>query len=118
MQPNVGPNARVGGFKSMNPDLYIPKDRVAEFCRANGIAQLAIFGSALRKDFGPESDIDILVEFAPGHTPGLKFVGIASELSDLFGRRVDVLTRTSVEQSHNYIRRKAILDSVEVIYAA
>lgn len=102
----------------MNPNFYIPRDRVAAFCRANGIAQLAIFGSALREDFGAESDIDILVEFAPGRTPGLKFFDMASELSDLFDREVDVLTRTSVEQSRNYIRRKAILESAEVVYAA
>ena len=102
----------------MNLNIQVPRDRIAAFCRANGITQLAIFGSALREDFGVESDIDILVEFAPGRTPGLKFVDIASELSDLFGREVDVLTRTSVEQSRNYIRRKAILESAEVIYAA
>ena len=102
----------------MNPNIQVPRDRVAAFCRAHDITQLAIFGSALREDFGAESDIDILVEFAPGCTPGLKFFGIASELSDLFGREVDVLTRTSVEQSRNYIRRKAILESAEVIYAA
>ena len=102
----------------MNPNLHIPKDRVAAFCRANGIAQLAIFGSAVREDFGTESDIDVLVEFAPGCTPGLKFFDIASELSDLFGREVDVLTRSSVEQSRNHIRRKEILESAEVIYAA
>lgn len=102
----------------MNQDLYIPKELIAEFCRANGIIQLAIFGSALREDFGPESDIDILVEFEPGQTPGLRFVSIASELSSLLGRQVDVLTRASVEQSQNYIRRKAILDSAEVIYAS
>ena len=102
----------------MNPSIQVPKDRVAALCRAHGITQLAIFGSALREDFGADSDIDILVEFAPGCTPGLKFFGVASELSDLFGREVDVLTRTSVEQSRKYIRRKAILESAEVIYAA
>ena len=102
----------------MNPQLAIPKDRLAEFCRTHGIKQLAVFGSALRDDFGPESDIDVLVEFEPGRTPGFGFVTIASELSDLFGRHVDVLTRSSVERSPNYIRRKEILDSAEVIYAA
>ena len=102
----------------MNPNIYIPRDRIAAFCRANGIARLAVFGSALREDFGADSDIDLLVEFAPGRTPGLKFFDIASELSNLLGREVDVLTRASVEQSRNYIRRKAILESAEVIYAA
>ena len=102
----------------MNPAVSIPADRLAAFCRANGIRKLSVFGSALRDDFGPESDIDVLVEFAPGRTPGFRFVGIAAELSELFGRPVDVLTHSSVERSPNYIRRKEILDSAEVIYAA
>ncbi len=102
----------------MNPAVSIPADRLAAFCRANGIRKLSVFGSALRDDFGSESDIDVLVEFAPGRTPGFRFVGIAAELSELFGRPVDVLTHSSVERSLNYIRRKEILDSAEVIYAA
>ena len=102
----------------MNPAVSIPTDRLAAFCRANGIRKLAIFGSALREDFGPDSDIDLLVEFAPGWTPGLRFIGMADELSELFGRPVDVLTHSSVERSPNYIRRKEILDSAEVVYAA
>ena len=102
----------------MNRNVPIHHDRVAEFCRANGIARLAIFGSALRDDFDPESDIDVLVEFEPGRTPGLGFVSMAAELSELFGRHVDVLTRSSVERSQNYIRRKAILETAETIYAA
>lgn len=102
----------------MNPHLTIPEADLAAFCRANGIRRLSIFGSAVRDDFGPESDVDLLVEFEPGRVPGFRFVGIAAELSELFGRRVDVLTRRSVERSPNYIRRKEILDSAEVIYAA
>ena len=102
----------------MNPAISIPADRLAAFCRANGIRKLSVFGSALRDDFGPESDIDVLVEFAPGRTPGFRFVGIAAELSELSGRPVDVLTHSSVERSPNYIRRKEVLDSAEVIYAA
>ena len=102
----------------MNADVHIPEDRLAEFCRANGIVSMAVFGSALRDDFEPASDIDVLVEFAPGRTPGLGFVNIADELSDLFGRPVDVLTRSAIERSPNFIRRKAILDSAQVVYAA
>ena len=102
----------------MNPAVSIPADRLAAFCRANSIRKLAIFGSALREDFGPDGDIDLLVEFAPGRTPGFRFIGMADELSELFGRHVDVLTRSLVERSPNYIRRKEILDSAEVIYAA
>ena len=102
----------------VNTNVNIPQDRLAEFCRANGIVSLAVFGSALRDDFGPASDIDVLVEFAPGRTPGLGFVNIADELADLFGRPVDVLTRSAVERSPNFIRRRAILDSAKVVYAA
>ena len=58
----------------MNRNVSIQYNRVADFCRANGIVRLAIFGSALREDFSPESDIDILVEFEPGRTPGFGFV--------------------------------------------
>lgn len=101
----------------MNPHLSIPKVELAAFCRANGIRRLSVFGSAVRDDFGPESDVDVLIEFEPGRVPGFRFVSIAAELSELFGRPVDVLTRRSVERSPNYIRRKEILDSAEVIYA-
>ena len=102
----------------MNRNVSIQYNRVADFCRANSIVRLAIFGSALREDFGPESDIDILVEFEPGRTPGFGFVSMATELSELFGRHVDILTRMAVERSQNYIRRRAILETAETIYAA
>ena len=100
----------------MSASINIPQDRLVEFCRANGIMSLAIFGSALRDDFGPASDIDVLIEFAPHRTPGLRFVDIADELSDLFGRPVDVVTRSAIERSPNFIRRRAILESARVVY--
>lgn len=103
----------------MNPQVSVPKDRLSDFCRANGIVRLAIFGSALRKDFGPESDIDVLVEFEPERIPGLiRLAGMELELSELFGRDVDLVTRAEVEGSRNYIRRKSILASTEVVYGA
>lgn len=102
----------------MNPNLVIPQERLADFCRAHGIASLAVFGSALRDDFGPDSDIDLLVEFEPGLTPGLHFVTIADELETFFGRPVDLLSRAAVERSHNPIRRRNILSTAELIYAA
>ena len=77
----------------MNPNLVFSQDRLADFCRANGIASLAVFGSALRDDFGPDSDVDLLVEFQPEQTPGLHFVTIADELETFFGRPVDLLSR-------------------------
>ena len=69
-----------------------PPGALADFCRRHHIRRLAIFGSALRQDFRPDSDLDILVEFEPGHTPGLAFFEIQEELSRLFGRRVDLNT--------------------------
>ncbi|MDE0332621.1 MAG: nucleotidyltransferase family protein [Nitrospinae bacterium] len=104
----------------MNSQVSIPKERLAAFCRAHGVKRFAVFGSALREDFGPESDVDVLVEFEPGRAPGLLGVaGMERELSDLFGgRKVDLIERSAVEASRNYIRRESILHSAETIYAA
>ncbi len=102
----------------MNPKISISQGELAAFCKRWQVTELALFGSVLRDDFGPDSDVDVLVEFAPGCTPGLGFVSMADELSEMFGRQVDVLTRSSVERSQNYIRRKAILQSTETIYTA
>ena len=92
-------------------------EAIADFCRRWHVAELALFGSVLRDDFGRDSDINVLVEFEPGRVPGFQFVGMVSELSGLLGRPVDLLTRPAIERSPNYIRRKAILESAEVIYA-
>ena len=101
----------------MNPQISISSDRLAAFCQSHGIRRLAVFGSALREDFGPESDVDVLVEFEPDRIPGLLGVaGMELELSDVFGRGVDLVTRAEVEDSRNYIRRKSILASTEVVY--
>jgi predicted nucleotidyltransferase len=93
----------------------VPKTRLAEFCRRNHIRRLSFFGSVLRDDFGPESDIDVLVEFEPGHVPGLRFIRMQDELSDLFGgRRVDLVTPKFL----NRRIRDEVLRSAEVQYAA
>ena len=103
----------------MNPNISIPREKLAAFCREHGIKQLAVFGSALRDDFGPESDVDLLIEFEPDRIPGLLgLAGMEIELSELLGRDVDLLTREEVESSRNYIRRKSILESTEVVYGA
>ena len=103
----------------MNPQVSIPRDALATFCRKHGIRRLSIFGSALREDFGPESDIDVLVEFEEGRIPGLfGFAGMQLELSELFDRDVDLVTREEVEESRNYIRRESILASTEVVFGA
>lgn len=82
-------HARARG-KVMNID--VDRTRLAEFCRSNGIRKLACFGSVLRDDFGPDSDIDVLVEFEPGRTPGFAFFAVQDELAELLGRKVDLHT--------------------------
>ncbi len=73
--------------------VSIPSKTLAEFCKRNHIRKLAFFGSVLREDFGPQSDVDVLVEFEEGHTPGLAFIDIQDELSELLGgREVDLVT--------------------------
>jgi predicted nucleotidyltransferase len=99
----------------MNPQVSIPRDRLAAFCQEHGTKRLAVFGSALREDFGPESDIDVLVEFETDRIPGLLGVaGFELELSMLFsGRRVDL--RTPEDLSPYF--RQDVLDTAEVQYA-
>lgn len=78
----------------MNACVHIPINykQVASFCRRHCIRRMALFGSVLRDDFRPDSDVDVLVEFEPGMTPGLAFFVMQDELSDLLGRRVDLNT--------------------------
>ena len=73
-------------------DIDIPNDRINEFCRRHHIRRLSLFGSILRNDFRPDSDIDVLIEFEPGTRVGLRFFSIEQELSALLGRKVDLFT--------------------------
>ena len=99
----------------MSPALSTDREALGAFCRRHHITRLALFGSALSDDFGPESDIDILVEFEPGHVPGLKFVTIERELSELFnGRRVDLVTPKFL----NPRIREQVIGSAESLYVA
>jgi len=98
----------------MNKHLAINKDKIAEFCKKYHIQQLAIFGSVLRNDFGPESDIDVLVDFEPGRTPGFfKLFDMEDELSSIFaGRKVDLRTPQDLSK---YFRDK-VVENAEVQY--
>jgi uncharacterized protein len=96
----------------MTPKIAIPQAQIEEFCRRNHIRRLALFGSVLRDDFGPESDIDVLVEFEDGKTPGFAFFGMQDELSELLGRRVDLNT----EKSLSPYFKKRVLRSLMVLY--
>ena len=99
----------------MNQQVMVPQVELSAFCEANGIRRLAIFGSALREDFGPESDIDMLVDFEQDRVPGLLGVaGMELELSELFrGRKVDMRT---LEDLSPYFREQ-VLETAEVQYA-
>jgi predicted nucleotidyltransferase len=74
------------------PRIDVPQDAIADFCRRHAIRKLALFGSVLRDDFRPDSDVDVLVEFEPGHVPGLAFFAIQDELSGLLHRDVELHT--------------------------
>ena len=99
----------------MNSEVSVARDALAAFCRERGIRRLSVFGSALREDFGPASDIDVLVEFEPDRIPGLiGLAGMELELSALFaGRKVDLRTP---EDLSRYFRQE-VLDTAEVQYA-
>ena len=97
----------------------VSKESLAEYCRRWLVAELALFGSVLRDDFGPESDVDVLVTFTPDADWSLfDHVKMADELKGLFKREVDLVSRRAVERSQNWIRRKNILNSAQVVYAA
>ncbi|HDK81313.1 MAG TPA: nucleotidyltransferase [Nitrospirae bacterium] len=99
--------------------IEMPKEKIAEFCKKWKVREFAIFGSALRSDFRPDSDVDIIVDFEPGARISLfDLVSMSDELRVIFQRKVDLLTLRGVEQSRNYIRRKEILSSMQVVHAA
>jgi predicted nucleotidyltransferase len=94
--------------------VRLPRDKIADFCRRHHIRKLAVFGSVLHGDSRPDSDLDVLVEFEPGHVPGLAFFGMEQELSELLGRKVDLNTPQFLSR---YFRDE-VLAEAEVQYAA
>jgi len=98
----------------MNAKIEIPKETLADFCRRNHIRRLAFFGSVLRDDFTPESDVDVLVEFEPGARVGLRFFGMERELSEILKHKVDLNTPGFLSK---YFRDDVIAQA-EVLYDA
>ena len=94
--------------------IEIPEDQIAEFCQANGIIRLALFGSVIRDDFQANSDIDVLVEFGPGVKVGLAFVRLQDELSTILSRKVDLITPAGLSK---YFRDE-VLGEAEALYVA
>ncbi len=102
------------GLKTIN----LPKTKIIDYCRRWKITEFALFGSVLRDDFRPESDIDVLVSFSNDAQWTLfDQVDMQDELKAIFGREVDLVSKRGIERSRNALRRKAILNSAEVIYA-
>jgi len=99
----------------MSAQVSVDQERLAEFCRQNGVRRLAIFGSALRDDFGPDSDVDVLIEFEHRRTPGLRFFWMQEELSRLFGRTVDLHTPASLSR---YFRSQVLAEAEDQYVAA
>lgn len=94
--------------------IDLSKEKIAKFCKRNHIRKLSLFGSVLHGDFGPDSDIDFLVEFYPEHVPGfITLAGMEIELSEILGRKADL--RTAKELSRHF--RQEVVDSAEVQYA-
>ena len=103
----------VRGMK-IRDGLEIDGERLADICRRWHITELSLFGSALRDDFGPESDIDLLYEFEAGHVPGWEIVDLASELESVFGRPIDLVGRGSV----HWLIRDEVLAQARLLHAA
>jgi hypothetical protein len=98
----------------MGVKIEVPREKIAEFCRRYGIRKLALFGSVLRDDFTPQSDVDILVEFEPNTKLGLRFFDVEQELSELLGRKVDLNTPGFLSK---YFRDRVIAEA-EILYDA
>ena len=99
----------------MGARIEIPHDRIAEFCERHDIRKMALFGSVIRDDFTPRSDVDVLVEFELGRNPGLAFFStLPDELSEIVGRRVDLNTAQDLSK---YFRQE-VIDEAEEIYVS
>ena len=98
--------------------IKLPIDKIAEFCHKWQLSEFALFGSVLREDFQPNSDIEVMVQFHPNAHPTFRTLEqMEEELKTIFHRDVDLITRQGIETSRNYLRRHEILSSAQVIYA-
>ena len=103
----------------LREEIRVQTDWLADFCRKWKIAELCVFGSALREDFRPDSDLDLLVSFAPDAAWSLlDHVAMEEEISGALGRPVELVSRRAIERSSNWIRRKAILDNAEPYFVS
>ena len=102
---------------SRQAKMLSPIEKIEEFCNRWQIIEFALFGSVLRDDFRPDSDIDVLVTFDPDFQRSFTdTIQMREELESLFGRKVDFIVKSAIARSENWLRRKNILESAEVIY--
>jgi uncharacterized protein len=102
-----------------NIAIELPMEKIAEFCDRWQVTEIALFGSVLRDDFRPDSDIDILINVSPTAKRGLtETLQMRDELEAIFNRKVDLIIKAAIERSENWLRRKNILESAQTIYAA
>jgi predicted nucleotidyltransferase len=90
--------------------IAIDRCQIIEFCLRHHVRRLALFGLVLRDDFGPDSDVDVLVEFEPGHVPGFAFFDLQEELAGILGRRVDLHTPASLSR---YFRERVLSEALD-----
>jgi predicted nucleotidyltransferase len=112
--PRAEYSKAIGVHKMSRAKIEIPRQQLADFCVRHHIRRLSLFGSVLRDDFRPDSDVDVLVEFEPGHTPGLAFFAMQDELSAILDRSVDLNTLAFLSP---YFREEVLRDA-EPAYAA
>lgn len=105
-------------MKALKQSFAIPisQQEIEEFCQRWKVKEFYLFGSVLRDDFNEQSDIDVMVQFFPNPGWGLEFVTMKYELEEIFSCKVDLVTKKSIERSHNWIRREDILSTAKLIY--
>jgi predicted nucleotidyltransferase len=103
----------------MEPRIPIDRERIAAFCQKWTIEELSLFGSVLTDDFHPQSDVDVMVEFAADARWGMwDLYDMEEDLKAICGRKVDLMTRRSIAKSENYLMRNSILSGARTLYAA
>jgi predicted nucleotidyltransferase len=111
----IGPGGSTGVMMASRARINVPREQIADFCRRHHIRRLAFFGSVLRDDFTSESDVDVLVEFEAGKTPGFAFFRIQDELSQILARRVDLKTPNELSK---YFRDEVLAEAEELYVQA
>ena len=115
---NMVKSTTIAGFTSFADEiaLVLPQEALVDFCKNWKIDEFYLFGSILRKDFNANSDVDVMLQFSPDAKWGFEIVEMKQELEKIFKRKVDLLTKKSIEQSNNWIRKKEILGTAKLIY--